>query len=45
MPNADIHSSGEINGTIIFHPETEITTEEQLLTTAAAIAFVIFAYN
>lgn len=41
LPYADIYNSGEFNGTIIFHPESGITTEEQLLCTAAAIAFVI----
>lgn len=41
MPYANINNSGEFNGTIIFHQETGITTEEKLLCTAAAIAFVI----
>lgn len=41
MPYADIYSSEEFDGTIIFHRETGINAEEQLLCTAAAIAFVI----
>lgn len=42
MPSADVYNRAEFNGKIIFHPETGITTEEQLLCTAAAIAFVIY---
>lgn len=30
----------DFTGKVIFHPETEMTTEEHLLCTAAAIAFV-----
>lgn len=42
MHYTDKYKSGEFSGTIIFHPETGVSTEEQLLCTAAAIAFVIF---
>lgn len=40
MINADIYNAEEYDGTIIFHRETEISAEEQLLCTAAAIVFV-----
>lgn len=35
-----VYEAKEFNGTIAFQPETEITVEEQLLCTAAGIAFV-----
>ncbi|KAG4071148.1 hypothetical protein HA402_003280 [Bradysia odoriphaga] len=41
MPNADVYNSEEYDGTIIFHPETGINADEQLLCTAAAIAFKV----
>lgn len=39
MPDAR-EPVGEFSGTIIYHSETGITFQEQLLSTAAAIAFV-----
>ncbi|XP_037039610.1 uncharacterized protein LOC119076758 [Bradysia coprophila] len=41
MPNADVYNSEEYDGTIIFHRETGINADEQLLCTAAAIAFKV----
>lgn len=40
MPNVEVYSPTDFNIKIIFHPHTGITEEEQLLCTAAAIAFV-----
>lgn len=40
MPDSNIYNSREFNVKIIFHPNTGITEDEQLLCTAAAIAYV-----
>lgn len=40
MPDVVIYNEREFNIKIIFHPTTGITEEEQVLCTAAAIAFV-----
>ncbi|KAJ6646196.1 hypothetical protein Bhyg_01407 [Pseudolycoriella hygida] len=39
MPNVEIYNKNEFDVKIIFYPQTGITEEEQLLCTAAAIAF------
>lgn len=40
MPDVEIYNPTEFNVKLIFHPQTGITQEEQLLCTAAAVAFV-----
>lgn len=40
MTGADGSKLGEFNMKIVFHPETGITEEEQLICTAGATAFV-----